>query len=287
MKGNIPNKALLRDRFGNFWQVELGHEEEKTYFLGGWTRFVKQNYLEMGDMLVFKYDGIRIFDVKIFGSDSCDKRGVGKLIYKIKEEVEEEEPLGVVGEKCDHVHEEYPESDEAGEKEVQPDKDDKDETSEVEIMEKINQPVSSQSAEGAKGDPHLQRTRIQIDPFGMDIFKSGKVPKPKNPYFFTKVNKRRQSELFVPTKIINTYDLQLPKETLLLDSRGREWKTTLTIWRDGRSYYNGGWKELCKANLIGDNEHCICEFVTCEQRGLYIRVHVAPPQEKMEDIHRP
>ncbi|CAI9099062.1 OLC1v1035823C2 [Oldenlandia corymbosa var. corymbosa] len=149
MKGNLPNKVLLRDRFGNFWHVVLGHEEEKTYFLGGWTRFVKQNYLGMGDMLVFKYDGIRIFDVKIFGSDSCDKRGVGRLIYKIKEEVEEEEPLGV-GDKCDHVREKYdePEAHEEGEKEVQPHKEYKNEMSEVEIMENINLPVSSQSPQG-------------------------------------------------------------------------------------------------------------------------------------------
>ncbi|CAI9099051.1 OLC1v1035812C1 [Oldenlandia corymbosa var. corymbosa] len=258
----LPSQALLRDRYGNMWAVELGNDEGKTYFLAGWPGFVKQNYLEMGDLLIFKYDGGHFFDVKICGHDSCDKRGVGRLIYKIKLEQEEEEPT---------------------------DGNAQEETLGIDILDDVNQNVSTQPmnspcsseiirGEGAENGPRRWKTKRLVDPFGDDIFSSGIVPKPENPHFVAKVNKRRQYGLFVPSEIIKVYSLELPEETFLRDPQGKEWKTSLSIWDDGRSHYCGGWKALCRTNLIGKDDLCICEFKTCEERGLYIQVHLVPRQ---------
>lgn len=93
MKRKLPSKVLLRDRYGNIWHVKLSNEKENTYFHQGWETFIKQNYVERGDFFIFKYDGIGAFDVKLFGSDSCNKRGVGSLIYKFVEEDEEDKQI--------------------------------------------------------------------------------------------------------------------------------------------------------------------------------------------------
>ena len=43
------------------------------FFCSGWQDFVKDNSLEIGDFLVFKYDGKSTFKVKIYGRNACEK----------------------------------------------------------------------------------------------------------------------------------------------------------------------------------------------------------------------
>lgn len=43
------------------------------FFRNGWPDFVKDNYLEIGDFLVFEYDGKSTFNVKIYGRNACEK----------------------------------------------------------------------------------------------------------------------------------------------------------------------------------------------------------------------
>nr|XP_027064150.1 putative B3 domain-containing protein At5g66980 [Coffea arabica] len=52
-----------------------------------WAKFVKDNTVELGDFLVFQYDGDCVYDVKLFGHSACEKKGVGAV--KVKEEEEE------------------------------------------------------------------------------------------------------------------------------------------------------------------------------------------------------
>ena len=43
------------------------------FFWSGWHDFVKDNSLDIGDFLVFKYDGSSTFKVKIYGRNTCEK----------------------------------------------------------------------------------------------------------------------------------------------------------------------------------------------------------------------
>ncbi|CAI9099050.1 OLC1v1035811C2 [Oldenlandia corymbosa var. corymbosa] len=257
MQGKLPTKALLRDRYGNIWHVKLTNDQEKTYFHQGWTTFIQQNYLEKGDFIIFKFDGIHVFNVRILGYDSCDKRGVGSLKYKLQEEDKE---VVAVHDNADansnNVNGEGKESD-------QP----------------FKAHIGSINVRGGNGKDEVDRcwkkNRL-VDPFGYKLFKSGKVHRPENPHFVTQINPTRRYGLFVPLEIIKVYNLELPVKTFLRDYRGREWKTDLTMWKDNRSWYHNGWKELCQANLIEPDEPCICEFVKSEERGLFIQVHIVP-----------
>ena len=49
------------------------------FFRSGWQEFVKDNSLELGDFLVFKYVGKSTFNVKIYGRNACEK---GKKLAK-------------------------------------------------------------------------------------------------------------------------------------------------------------------------------------------------------------
>jgi len=53
--------------------VELIEHNGHLFFDKGWPTFVKDNSIECGDSLVFRYDGNSHFTVQIFDRSSCEK----------------------------------------------------------------------------------------------------------------------------------------------------------------------------------------------------------------------
>ncbi|XP_057965090.1 B3 domain-containing transcription factor VRN1 isoform X2 [Malania oleifera] len=96
LNGVLPNKTILRDHLGRLWHVEVAIIENVIYFQKGWQRFVKDNTLELGDFLLFRYNGDYIFDFKILGKNGCEKdetrahMNIEKKILYLKEEEKEE-----------------------------------------------------------------------------------------------------------------------------------------------------------------------------------------------------
>lgn len=145
--------------------------------------------------------------------------------------------------------------------------------------------------------------RNAFDYTGASIFKSGLYPQPINPYFVTKTRKGRKNELVsslllplqtfylllslfvicklnaenplfvmnysqhIPEYVIRDFNLKLPSTMILRDPKGKDWEAKVKPWKDGRVVLAGGWKELCKWNLIQEEDSCICEFVA-EERGM-------------------
>lgn len=46
---------------------------DDLFFQNGWPDFVEENFLQLGDILVFKYQGNSQFDVKMFDKTGCEK----------------------------------------------------------------------------------------------------------------------------------------------------------------------------------------------------------------------
>lgn len=67
------------------------------FFLSGWQEFVKDNLIELGDFLVFQYNGHDVFGFKLFGNSGCEKEeiethvSINNTIEYINVEEEEEE----------------------------------------------------------------------------------------------------------------------------------------------------------------------------------------------------
>ncbi|OMO80246.1 hypothetical protein COLO4_24172 [Corchorus olitorius] len=70
-KGSMCGTATLRNSSKNqcSWHVELKQVAGNMYFERGWTKFVAENTLNDGDILVFTYVGSSLFDVTIEGDD--------------------------------------------------------------------------------------------------------------------------------------------------------------------------------------------------------------------------
>lgn len=66
------------------------------FFLSGWQEFVKDNLIELGDFLVFQYNGHDVFGFKLFGNSGCEKEeiethvSINNTIEYINVEEEEE-----------------------------------------------------------------------------------------------------------------------------------------------------------------------------------------------------
>ncbi|KAI3443897.1 hypothetical protein Pfo_000562 [Paulownia fortunei] len=84
IKGALPDKVVLRDRYNNLWQVKIAKVGDKLCLQDGWPKFVEDNSIKGGDLLVFEYFSNGLFDTKMYGSSACEKKGVGA--FKVTEE---------------------------------------------------------------------------------------------------------------------------------------------------------------------------------------------------------
>ena len=89
----ITKNAFIRDCKENIWHVEVSQRENKNFFEAGWSKFVQDQNVQYTDCLLFEYDSISYFDVKIFGDTACEKESCDVLFQaQVKdEEMEVEE----------------------------------------------------------------------------------------------------------------------------------------------------------------------------------------------------
>ncbi|KAH0784722.1 hypothetical protein KY290_004320 [Solanum tuberosum] len=98
------------------------------------------------------------------------------------------------------------------------------------------------------------KVRNTLDRYGADIFKSGRATQPKNPYFVAKILPKRRNQLYVPIDVVRDYKLELPPSMTIRDSAGREFETRVNNWKDGRIWLMGGWRSICRWNLVEEND---------------------------------
>ncbi|KAK2639239.1 hypothetical protein Ddye_027034 [Dipteronia dyeriana] len=91
----MPKNAVLSNHMGSLWHVIVDYIDGKVFFLNGWKKFVGDNSIESGDLLIFRYNGQCGFSVKVFGQDACEKienKANGtSYMNKVKLEDDEEE----------------------------------------------------------------------------------------------------------------------------------------------------------------------------------------------------
>nr|POF06281.1 putative b3 domain-containing protein [Quercus suber] len=109
------SKCALRSPIGKFCIVRVEVRGNRMFFGDGWPDFVKDNYLEIGDFLVFEYDDKSTFNVKIYGRNGCEKDvRVAKKnsdnpisLEKKEEQVQEKESFGKKAIKSNKINCEY------------------------------------------------------------------------------------------------------------------------------------------------------------------------------------
>ncbi|KAG9440780.1 hypothetical protein H6P81_020945 [Aristolochia fimbriata] len=85
----LPSKSILRRSDHKSWEVEVKKSLGHFFFRTGWSEFVKDNALQVGDFVVFRCDDKLNFDVIILGQDACEKEFTE--CEELKPEVKKEE----------------------------------------------------------------------------------------------------------------------------------------------------------------------------------------------------
>ncbi|KAL2529355.1 putative B3 domain-containing protein [Forsythia ovata] len=295
LQGALPESAFLRDRYANLWPVKMTKIENNWFFEDGWEKFVQDNSMEKRDVFVFKYDGDNLFDVKLLGLSGCEKKGVGEFRMSVKEETaykrvdheeieddREVEDIYDIDDSDDNAddylqyEEEEDEDVEAEEENVEDGEEDdiysKDNDYYFNTEEQKNETEADSEAEelqvsddGASEEDDVDSKEDDADEYIEEEEQENKI----------EVDGEEEAKQFIPREVVDDSQVPLPDKMLLIDPEWRKWETKLCIWKDGRPWYIGGWKNLCRVNFVYEDDRCICEFVKgkgCE--GLCLHVNV-------------
>lgn len=279
----LPNKVLLRNSSKKIWSVGITETRDDIFFQDGWEKFVEDNSIKQGYGLVFEYDGHGMFDFLLFDKSHCEKvaksdtricakesnavpvdSGNCTMILAIKKEEEIDETIkdgqSVGGD--DYDDDEYND-------------DDEDDGGE----EDDHMPDHTHSAGGGRRGLQAgegsssKRPRDVPDHYGARIFKSGHYTQPTNPYFLARIRSTRRNELYIPMDIMKGFEF--PPSLILRDPKGKEWEVKTKVWCDGRRWVTGGWRSLCRWNLVEKDDRLVCEILLPEKGRGKMVLHVS------------
>nr|GLL46549.1 B3 domain-containing protein At5g60130-like isoform X1 [Ipomoea trifida] len=259
---DLKMRVLLRNREMKVWMVEISKIRGAMFFENGWEKVVKDNCVTDGDLLFFIYKDYDVFDFFVVDPFGCEKIGMegerARVVEVIRKESGDESLDIFVLEAniCKRVK-----------KYVK-----KEEGSDLNTCISVNKDVKKEEDTDSDGnareenddDHHSGSKKAIPDHYGADLFLSGRYTQPENAYFVTRIRRKRRGDLYVPKEVIRDYNLQLPSTVTLRDAKGKEWKNIVKVWADGRTWLSGGWRALCRRNLIKEEDQCICEFLPRE-----------------------
>ncbi|OMO73876.1 hypothetical protein CCACVL1_17089 [Corchorus capsularis] len=248
-KGSMCATATLRNSKNKCWHVEVKEFAGKMYFERGWTKFVDENPIDDGDILVFTYVGSSLFDVTVMGPNGCMKS-----VEEVEEEEEEEEDDNDDGDYCEI---------EGDDSELK-----SEEEEEIEVLGTSNKKGKNKGCREETSSKEVEDVEFYI----------ARNVNQLNPCFVVKGRKNRNNELYVPTDVTKNYNLVLEdeEEITFIDPLGREMIGKVFKWKDGRICIHG-WKSVCMINRVNlHRDVCICEFLLEEQddRGHTNRIKV-------------
>ncbi|XP_047320873.1 putative B3 domain-containing protein At5g66980 [Impatiens glandulifera] len=84
---------------------------------------------------------------------------------------------------------------------------------------------------------------------------------PENPFFVTKLQRKKPNGLHVPADMMRNYGIKLPSTVLMIDQEGRQIYTEVVTWTDGRTRIVEGWKLFVRNNNLSEEDRCICEIM--------------------------
>lgn len=74
MNGKNFGTVYLSGPSGNRWAVKLINENGELYLARGWPTFVMDHAIRQWHFLVFKFDGVDTFKVKIYRPTGCEEK---------------------------------------------------------------------------------------------------------------------------------------------------------------------------------------------------------------------
>ncbi|KAK7332878.1 hypothetical protein VNO80_29634 [Phaseolus coccineus] len=237
--GIAPCKIILIDHDGKCWDVNLEKIEGRLVFKNGWQQFAKEKNLEEGDFLVFEYDGMSTFNVKIFSKSGCRKGATPPSREKIVPIVNLEE-----------------DSDEFSDK-IQSNGIRKRSLPNPKIKVKSVLEGACPSEGARRRSKRLKEEKDKQNDKKLVLTEHAPL---QNPHFQIYFDAHwRLEKVEIPKKVIKEMKIKLNRNITLRDENDRSWPLSIisTVNQD-RHYFGGGWLDFKQSNNI--EEGCQCDF---------------------------
>nr|DAD40567.1 TPA_asm: hypothetical protein HUJ06_014890 [Nelumbo nucifera] len=221
--------------------------------------FVKHHSLELGDFLVFKYDGNSVFDVKIFGRSGCEKN---ESLY-CKSGCEENEPLDYRKHREPSFVNIKEESDARGRF-----------NKKTQVKETYSERIHEMSGETKYGSTKSKRSS-SANAAEDRLIETARFFKPKNPHFTVYVKRSMPYTVIVPKEMVIINLLDIKPHVVLYDLYGKSWPVKVSFWKDGRATFSTGWSAFWRESNLRKNDKCIFEFTGQRGRkGSIVRIYI-------------
>ncbi|KAI3927635.1 hypothetical protein MKW92_046950 [Papaver armeniacum] len=223
--GMVPYDSILRSPSG-CWNVKVIKEEGGLYFWKGWPDFVEAHYLGHGDIVTMKYVGNSQFDVKLYGTNGCEKvlPSAGSNGVKLDNGETSKRKLTNYGSEFDH-HRYF--AGHFGRDSFCPDKRD----------------CGLFKCDALKRKANVIEERTKVD--RADCFCEGK------PYFFAAWTENKKYQLEIPEKVVRKLESTLSDIVALKSTNGRLWNVELKR-SEGKVWFCKGWKEFAEHHSLRD-----------------------------------
>ncbi|KAL3655761.1 hypothetical protein CASFOL_000157 [Castilleja foliolosa] len=261
----LPQKVYLKDRYNNVWAVNVGKIGNCWHFLDGWVEFSRDNLLSNGDILVFEYLCDSWFCVLMYGTSATEKN-IEPFSRTCTIEKQEQEQVS------EHIVYESDDDSKTEDFKYAIQKGSSTETVEDEYEFEDDDDDDQEFALDRANTIGTRQVSLRRDCYGMEIFQAGLAQQPTNPYFVSKVNQKRKGDLFVPKDLMKDFSIEFGDEIMLVDPADREYRGKCKKWSDGRVVISGGWRSLCRLNVVGQDDKCICEFVEGTKGRLFLNI---------------
>ncbi|XP_026420431.1 B3 domain-containing protein Os03g0619600-like [Papaver somniferum] len=224
--GMIPYDSILRSPSG-CWNVKVIEEKDGgLYFRKGWPDFVEAHYLSHGDIVTMKYVGISQFDVKLYGTNGCEKilPSMGSNGVKLEYGETSKGRLTNYGSEFDQH------SCRAG-----------DFGRDSFCQDKRN--CGLFKCDELKRKANVIEGRTKVDQ--AECFCEGK------PYFFASWTENKKYQLEIPEKVVRKLESRLSDIVALKSTNGRLWNVELKR-SEGKVWFYKGWKEFTEHHSLRD-----------------------------------
>ncbi|XP_010446288.1 PREDICTED: putative B3 domain-containing protein At5g66980 [Camelina sativa] len=249
----LPTEVFLLDEIGRLWRVETETEDTDerfcVLFKKGWESFAKDQSLEFGDFLVFRYDGDSRFSVTIFAQD-----GIKKDVCVVT--TTEGSRVSVDNEPVDDIFTKPESRKDCGNKRKR---------EHDSVNDKPDQYESTSKTKPEHRDKTQRTVNRAGDPCDISWFPEDGVEesvyKPKNPHFLRNITSSSYQKLEIPTTFLKSNGIELEEELELRDEDGKKWPLKVENHGRGQKFSFATWSCFCKSQKLRKNHKFLLEFI--------------------------
>ncbi|KAM0850537.1 hypothetical protein ACQ4PT_053020 [Festuca glaucescens] len=261
-RGKLARTIELESRNGCTFDAQITRNHDELVLQSGWEAFVSAHDLKVGDLLLFKYNGLSRLEVLVFDPSGCEKVESCLVINNT-----DQEPIDI-----STSYHDIPINSTQSDRPNQGN-------------EIVNISSSGSQREASEDDLDAHSVPLYILPKGTlltdvqtkKLEKRVQAIQSKNPIYGCILNTSsiygKAPALYLSRKYAGTY-LPFKNGTLILERHAKNWEVQCSVTSLKRRRFTKGWKEFARDNSLKLGDFCLFELLKKKNKQYILRVHI-------------